>query len=185
MKVLTIQQPYATLIALREKSIETRGWRPDYLGPVLIHAGKSTAMIRDCSQYDIKRLLARHGITRYEQLPLGMAVAVSKIVGVSRTECLSSITPQERLLGNYSAGRWGWQLSGTRRLDTAFPLRGAQRLFDWAPPPGFVWTFRDRDPDAPVETPEQREARHQATQRELYREATRNGPKMTGRSVNG
>lgn len=32
MKVLTIRQPWATLIALGEKQIETRSWRTAYRG---------------------------------------------------------------------------------------------------------------------------------------------------------
>lgn len=41
MKGLTLTQPYATLIALLEKDIETRGWRTDYRGSLAIHAGQS------------------------------------------------------------------------------------------------------------------------------------------------
>ena len=48
MKVITILQPYALLIALGEKHIETRGWQSGYCGPLLIHAGKSPAMLPEC-----------------------------------------------------------------------------------------------------------------------------------------
>lgn len=39
MRALTIRQPWASLIATGAKTIETRPWRTDYRGPVLIHAG--------------------------------------------------------------------------------------------------------------------------------------------------
>ena len=40
MKVLTIKQPFATLIAEGIKEYEFRTWKTKYRGEVLIHAGK-------------------------------------------------------------------------------------------------------------------------------------------------
>ena len=39
-KVLTVQQPFASLIADGKKCIEHRSWRTHYRGPLVIHAGK-------------------------------------------------------------------------------------------------------------------------------------------------
>lgn len=39
MKALTIRQPWASLIAVGAKSIETRSWPTKYRGELLIHAG--------------------------------------------------------------------------------------------------------------------------------------------------
>lgn len=40
MRALTLHQPWASLIAVGAKSIETRSWRTNYRGPLAIHAGK-------------------------------------------------------------------------------------------------------------------------------------------------
>ena len=40
MKVITIKQPWATLIALGYKTYEFRTWKTKYRGDILIHAGK-------------------------------------------------------------------------------------------------------------------------------------------------
>ena len=40
MKVITIKQPWATLIAKGYKEYEFRTWRTKYRGDILIHAGK-------------------------------------------------------------------------------------------------------------------------------------------------
>lgn len=40
MKVITIKQPFATLIALGIKQYEFRTWKTKYRGDLLIHAGK-------------------------------------------------------------------------------------------------------------------------------------------------
>mgnify|MGYP002856027707 CR=1 FL=1 len=41
MKVITIKQPWATLIAEGYKKYEFRTWRTKFRGEILIHAGKS------------------------------------------------------------------------------------------------------------------------------------------------
>lgn len=40
MKALTLYQPWASLIALGVKTVETRPWATKYRGPLAIHAGK-------------------------------------------------------------------------------------------------------------------------------------------------
>lgn len=44
MKTLTLWQPWASLIALGMKRIETRPWTTKYRGPLAIHAGKRPAV---------------------------------------------------------------------------------------------------------------------------------------------
>lgn len=41
MKVLTLKQPWATLVAEGIKQIEFRSWKTNYRGKILIHAGTS------------------------------------------------------------------------------------------------------------------------------------------------
>lgn len=41
MKVLTIKQPWASLIIEGYKRFEFRSWKTNYRGELLIHAGKS------------------------------------------------------------------------------------------------------------------------------------------------
>ncbi len=40
MKVITIKQPFASLIIAGLKEYEFRTWKTNYRGPILIHAGK-------------------------------------------------------------------------------------------------------------------------------------------------
>jgi hypothetical protein len=46
--VLTLTQPWASLVVLGSKKLETRGWRTNYHGPLLIHAAKN--MPKDCRE---------------------------------------------------------------------------------------------------------------------------------------
>lgn len=65
MKALTVQQPYASLIASGEKWIENRSWHTNYRGPLAIHAAKS-------SKYIKSKLLAIY--------PTGRIVAITNLV---------------------------------------------------------------------------------------------------------
>lgn len=69
MKVITIKQPFATLIAEGLKEYEFRTWRTKYRGELLIHAGKSIdndAMKRFSSlglEYPIGCIIAKVDLT--------------------------------------------------------------------------------------------------------------------------
>lgn len=47
MKTLTLWQPWATLVALLVKLVETRSWATSYRGPVAIHAAKRLPAVPD------------------------------------------------------------------------------------------------------------------------------------------
>lgn len=45
MKCLSTIDPFATLIAIQEKKIETRSWKTNYRGKIAIHASKNINQI--------------------------------------------------------------------------------------------------------------------------------------------
>lgn len=69
MKVITIKQPWATLIAKGYKEYEFRTWKTKYRGDILIHAGKSIdkkAMERFKNlnlEYPLGQIIAKATIT--------------------------------------------------------------------------------------------------------------------------
>lgn len=72
MKVITIKQPWATLIAKGYKEYEFRTWKTKYRGDILIHAGKG---------------IDKKAMSRFEDLkleyPTGCIIAKAKI-----TDCI-------------------------------------------------------------------------------------------------
>ena len=54
MRVLTIKEPFATLISLGIKTTETRSWRTNYRGEIYIHAGIKSLIIT-IKQMTLKR----------------------------------------------------------------------------------------------------------------------------------
>ena len=86
MKAITIFQPWASLIALGVKTIETRSWKTNYRGPLAIHAAKTTneleflagANHRTTAEQAIVDAL-RPYFTKWDDLPLGSVVAVANL----------------------------------------------------------------------------------------------------------
>ena len=73
MKVLSIRQPWAQLVASGAKDVENRTWPTRYRGPVLIHASQRAD---DVTSDEIER---RFGVRPPAVLPLGGIVGIAEI----------------------------------------------------------------------------------------------------------
>lgn len=63
IKALTLHQPWASLIALGEKKIETQTWETDYRGPLGIHAAINPKPVYYfLAREPFRSLLIRHGL---------------------------------------------------------------------------------------------------------------------------
>lgn len=135
MKALSTTQPYATLIAIEAKRVETRSWFTLYRGPVAIHASlKFPREYRDlCSKTPFREALAAAGITSWEQLPLQAVIAIADLYSCLPTKNLRpKLTQPELTFGNYDDGRWGfiWR-RGVQRLPEPIFVKGALGLWEW------------------------------------------------------
>ena len=105
MKVLSLWQPWASLVAFGRKRIETRSWSTSYRGPLMIHAAKRPPVSGECPGSvivdgvgDLMYLLPDGGWTEEDQvaaglepdgdvlgipLPLGAVVATCELVSVA------------------------------------------------------------------------------------------------------
>lgn len=145
MKGLSLTQPWATLVATGAKTIETRSWSSTYRGLVAIHASKGFP--RDCQALchrdPFATALINAGLDRSEQLPLGVIVAVARILHIAPTEAFMGpnllggglrhdIAVREQAFGDFSSGRYGWVLGDVRALREPIACKGALGL--WAVP---------------------------------------------------
>jgi hypothetical protein len=144
MKALTLTQPWATLVAVGAKRIETRSWRGWYRGQIAIHAAKSwPKWAREFSQEpECWEVLRKYILPwRCSRYPLGAVVATCRIVDYLRTEDLELaaltgqrvLSKQERGFGDYSEGRYAWLLDDIEILPEPIPARGALGLWEWKP----------------------------------------------------
>lgn len=140
MKCISLWQPWATLMAIGAKTIETRSWRTDHRGPLAIHAAKkwSGELHRiGISEPFFAALRKEYGllgaaILGPQVMPFGAIVAVVDVTGCCSTAGLQNVSGDERAFGDYQANRFGWITDPTklRRLDKPVPWKGSQGFFE-------------------------------------------------------
>ena len=152
MKLISLWEPWATLMALGVKRIETRSWRTPYRGWLAIQAAKHFTADEDdlCWTEPFLTALRNGGVKdvpyragRRFHFPLGCIVAVVNLVDCVRTEdftanvfpCNPLYRPadffsREQPFGNYDNGRYGWVTDQLFRLPEPIPFNGKQGLCD-------------------------------------------------------
>ena len=121
---LSIQEPFATWIAKGYKRIETRGysaWKK-YIGKeVYIHA--SSKFWKDLTEEQKKFML------QYPEKYKPGYIIAKGILKESLPYKELSLTGQERQLGFYGEGRWGWCFENVKLLDE--PIKASGQLGFW------------------------------------------------------
>jgi hypothetical protein len=137
MKALTLTQPWATLVAIGAKRIETRDWITYYRGEIAIHAAKGYPK-------DARALVSTSPFAEVlgtEVLHTAQIVAVASITKcfqfteasvrrVREGSSIGSLPPHELAFGNYDVGRYGFVLSNVRRLERPIYCRGSLGLWN-------------------------------------------------------
>lgn len=133
---LTVLQPWASLIALGRKSIETRSWATRYRGRVAIHAGAKSlpTVLRGLPAAVAGELVGAledqvHPAGWRTPTPLGAVIATADLVACTPVDQLDPDAWGERAFGDYSPGRYGWLLDRVRPLDAPVPAKGALKLW--------------------------------------------------------
>ena len=145
MRAISMTQPWATLVAIGVKSIDTRSWRTWYRGPLLIHAARAfPRWARDlCNREPFATVLLEAGYGAADSgsgsvdpglLPLGKILAVCDLKHCVRIGTLGIDLPPpepERSFGDYTLGRYAWVLSEVQPLPKPIAATGSMGL--WIP----------------------------------------------------
>ncbi len=131
MKALTVRQPWASLIAVGVKTIETRSWRTEYRGPLAIHAGQHRPVEGEEVggwwwgwDFDHGVIVNQNAYPRFEEYPapLGAVVAVANLV-----DCV----PIEVVLPKADVAPGTRQYKASHDRVTIHPLAPAAPAFRW------------------------------------------------------
>lgn len=152
MKALTLHQPWASLVALGVKTIETRPWSTKHRGPLAVHAGASRLGI--ASEHALA-LQAAEAVDpdgfAAEVLPFGAIVATCRLVDVVPIVDLSAggLTVQA-WIGDYPANHKlsipaGLWLCDHRTLAPGRHVE-AQRPYGDFSPGRYAWLLDDIKP---------------------------------------
>lgn len=146
MKVISLWQPWATLVVTGHKKIETRGWNTKYRGPLLIHAASRKIRAGEFEP-ELLDYIPKEIMEVYSELPYG---AIIGAVNLRATSILcppykdefnltrgiyfqkwgASFTEKELALGNYSPGRYGWLMSDAIAFDHPIKCKGHQGFWN-------------------------------------------------------
>lgn len=126
MKVLTIKQPFASLIAEGIKEYEFRTWKTKYRGELLIHAGKS---------------IDKKAMKKYEKYNLEYPIG-SIIAKVTITDCIKiddntkkilkekNIFVYENAIKNEDGKLYGFKLENVEKVNP-IKVNGKLGLWDY------------------------------------------------------
>lgn len=130
MKVISLQEPYATFIAKGYKLIETRSWQTNYRGEILIHASKSKNFLNKIKNPEVLNLLNK------VNLNYGKIICKAELVDcIEMTESfieeIKNNNKEEYLLGVYEKGRYAWILRNVQLLDRPIEANGKLNIWEY------------------------------------------------------
>ncbi len=143
MKVLSIIQPWASLIILGHKLIETRCWNTDFRGEFLLHSSAAKTAESRSYHLDFQQQFYTLQLPKYEDLPLGMIIGKVTLATTISTNHLKrnstieqgsdkwTLTNQEVAFGDYSEDRYAWCLKDPVIFNNPIPAKGQLRFWNY------------------------------------------------------
>lgn len=123
VRVLSILEPWASLIEEKVKYIETRSFKTNYRGELYIHASKKKVSMKNELSLELVSLLKK------KEFQYGTIIAKCKLVDCIYMDetFLKEIEkkPIEKLCGEYRVGRYAWVLSNIEPLDEYIEAKGS------------------------------------------------------------
>lgn len=127
MKVLTIREPFATLIKNKVKYIETRSWKTNYRGELYIHSGLAKL------SKDVKERKNLSELYSEDDLKYGYIICKCNLV-----DCIymtdefikeeKEKNPNNFIAGRYEVGRYAWILDD---IEPIKPIEAKGKLGIW------------------------------------------------------
>lgn len=129
MKALSITQPYAEFFKNGTKMIETRSWKTNYRGKILIHAS-ATRIPKAYKKIGVVDLVNK------ASLDYGKVICSCDLVDcVEMTEeyveDMRKNYPDEFARGFYAVGRYAWVMENVEVLNDAIEAKGHLGLWNY------------------------------------------------------
>lgn len=123
MKVLSLTEPFATLIKEKKKLVETRSWKTNYRGKLYIHASMTKPSKTDLEDKELLSLVEN------KEMNFGYIICKCDLVDCiyMTEEYINNIknnNHQEYICGEYSVGRYAWILENIQVLPNPIKAKG-------------------------------------------------------------
>lgn len=130
MKVLSLKEPFATLIKNKKKYIETRSWKTNYRGELYIHA--SISKIRK----EVKERKELMELVSDDEMGYGKILCKCELVDCiymtrEYIEEIKNNDYQQYICGHYEVGRYAWILKNVEPLEKTIPAKGKLGIWNF------------------------------------------------------
>ncbi len=133
MKAISLLQPWASLVVMGVKTIETRSWATSHRGEILIHASQGKA-----GSIFANEPLFKKYIVDFKKLDFGAIIGKAVIIDVIRIDKLeysdaimNRLTMEEKAFGDYSEGRYAWILNDFEKFKNPIAARGTLSIWEY------------------------------------------------------
>lgn len=121
MKVITLKQPWATLVAEGIKEYEFRTWKFNYRGEILIHAGASI------DKEAMKRV--EHLNLKYPKSKILAKVEISDCIELNKEICENINKKNPLIYGNKIRSGYAWKLTNIKKIELKDEISGKQGIW--------------------------------------------------------
>ena len=130
MKVISLLEPWGSLIKEKVKYIETRSWQTKYRGELYIHASKRKLTKNNWNAYKEQLSLLKNTDFKY-----GYIIAKCTLVDcrVMTDELINEVKKNhnEYISGNYEVGRYAWILKNIEALKKPIATKGQLGIWEY------------------------------------------------------
>ena len=130
MKVLSLQEPYATFIKEGIKKVETRSWKTNYRGKILIHASKSNEFFKNIVDKKVLDLAEKFEMN-YGKIICEVNLVDCIYMSEDYVEKMKKEDSLQYSLGLYKVGRYAWVLEDVKVLDNPIDAKGKLNLWEY------------------------------------------------------
>lgn len=130
MKVLSLTEPYATLIKENKKLIETRSWKTNYRGELYIHASSTKIPKVTKEKTEVMALV--------DNVPFNFGYIICKCNLVDCVymtkefvENMKQNNYLEYICGDHQEGRYAWILEDVTPLETPIKAKGQLNIWNY------------------------------------------------------
>lgn len=138
MKVISIWQPFASLIVEGCKVFETRSWSvPKYVIGTRIGIASTKTILpaqkAHCEDEVFRGWYAGTGLQDWKELPRGMLLGTVEVSSchLMTPDFIEEVSDEEQAYGWWDEGNFAWALTKPRKLENPIPIRGMQGLYEW------------------------------------------------------
>lgn len=122
-RVISLLEPWASLIKEKKKYVETRSWKTNYRGELYIHASKKELTKKDYITYKEILDLLDNTTFLYGYIIVKCRLVDCKYMDDRLIEEIRK-DHQEYICGEYAVGRYAWILEDIEVLEKPIPVKG-------------------------------------------------------------